>query len=205
MEAEFEFTGGALCLDFANTVNHRGQPQREEDSLGSYRDLLRWSQEAGTLGKVEAQRLERRAQRKPAMARNVLSRARTLREAIYQLFARPARTTPETELGAINREISQLASKVGLGSGAGRYAWLWQGAADDLARVLWPILRNVVELMTMPGRHVSVCEAKNCNWLFLDTSKNHSRRWCDMKVCGNRVKARRYYRRHARRRQGSGD
>jgi predicted RNA-binding Zn ribbon-like protein len=198
MESPFEFAGGALCLDFTNTVNHRGQPEREEDLLSNYGDLLRWSQEAGTLGKVEALRLERRAQRRPALARQILARARTLREAVYRLFARRARVTPLTELGVINREISHLASKVGLGSGAGRYAWQWRGVADDPERVLWPVLRNALELLTIPGQHVGVCQAKTCNWLFLDTSKNHSRRWCDMKVCGNRAKARRYYRRHVR-------
>jgi predicted RNA-binding Zn ribbon-like protein len=198
MQSEFEFTGGALCLDFTNTVNHRGQAQREEDLLRNYGDLLRWSLQAGTLGKVEALRLERRARRRPALSQNILSRARTLREAVYTLFTRRAVATPRAELGAINREVARLASKVGLGSGAGRYAWQWRGAANDPERVLWPVLRNALELLTMAGRHVGVCQAKTCNWLFLDTSRNHSRRWCDMKVCGNRAKARRYYRRHAR-------
>jgi predicted RNA-binding Zn ribbon-like protein len=198
MESEFEFTGGALCLDFANTVNHRGQPRREEDLLASYRDLLRWSQEAGSLGRLEVLRLERQVERKPALAREVLARARTLREAVYRLFAREAGSLPAAELGAINREVTKLAPNVGLGPGAGRYSWQWRGATDDLARVLWPVLRNALELLTMEGRHVGVCQAKTCNWVFLDTTRNHSRRWCDMKVCGNRAKARRYYRRHAR-------
>jgi predicted RNA-binding Zn ribbon-like protein len=199
MKAEFEFTGGALCLDFANTVNHRGQPRREEDLLASYRALLQWSQQAGSLGQRESLRLERQAERKPAAARSVLARARALREAVYRLFARASDASPAAELGTINQEVAKLAPKVGIGPGAGRYSWQWTGATDDLARVLWPVLRNALELLTMEGRHVGVCQAKTCNWLFLDTTRNHTRRWCDMKVCGNRAKARRYYRRHARR------
>jgi predicted RNA-binding Zn ribbon-like protein len=126
----------------------------------------------------------------------VLARARTLREAIFDLFA--GRAQPEASLAMMNREVSRLAAHVGLGPGAGRYSWQWTGARDDLERVLWPVLRNALELLTMASRHVGVCQAKTCDWLFLDTTKNHSRRWCDMRVCGNRAKAQRYYRRHAR-------
>ena len=40
---------------------------------------------------------------------------------------------------------------------------------------------------------VRECGASDCAWLFLDTSKNHHRRWCDMTRCGNRAKVRRFY------------
>jgi len=142
--------------------------------------------------------LERQAGRKPAIARDVVARARTLREAVYGLFVRQPGGLPAANLAAIHREAVRLAPNVGLGQGAGRYSWQWTGATNDLARVLWPVLRNALELLTMEGRHVGVCQAKTCKWLFLDTTRNHSRRWCDMKVCGNRAKARRYYRRHVR-------
>ena len=198
METEFEFTGGAVCLDFTNTVNHRGHPQRQEDLLRTYGDLLSWSRQAGILGKVEVQRLQQCASRRPALARRVLARARTLREAVYDLFAGLASADAKATLAAINAEVARLAPSVGLGPGPGRYSWQWTGAPDDPERILWPVLRNALELLTMEGRHVGVCQAKTCNWLFLDTTRNHSRRWCEMKVCGNRAKARRYYRRHAR-------
>jgi len=39
---------------------------------------------------------------------------------------------------------------------------------------------------------VRQCRGDNCGWLFVDGSKNHSRRWCDMRDCGNRAKVRRH-------------
>ena len=71
---------------------------------------------------------------------------------------------------------------------------MWQYAdSDALERPLWPIALNAVELATSSGvSRVKECASDNCNWLFLDVSKNRSRRWCDMKDCGNRAKARRH-------------
>jgi predicted RNA-binding Zn ribbon-like protein len=62
--------------------------------------------------------------------------------------------------------------------------------------MLWPIASSAADLLTSERlKKVRLCEAKTCTWLFLDESRNHSRRWCDMKVCGNREKARRHYQR----------
>lgn len=65
-----------------------------------------------------------------------------------------------------------------------------------LERILWPIAQSAAELLTSSELGtVRLCEAPDCAWLFLDQSCNRSRRWSDMKVCGNRQKARRHYQR----------
>src|SRR5438093_1265585 len=66
-------------------------------------------------------------------------------------------------------------------------------AADDLRSPLAPVIKSTVDLLTSPAiDRVRTCAADTCEWLFLDTTKNRTRRWCDMKVCGNREKVRRF-------------
>jgi predicted RNA-binding Zn ribbon-like protein len=60
--------------------------------------------------------------------------------------------------------------------------------------MLWPIVDAAADLLVRgePER-IKTCGSATCGWLFLDLSRNRSRRWCDMKDCGNRAKARRHY------------
>ncbi|MBI4413448.1 MAG: CGNR zinc finger domain-containing protein, partial [candidate division NC10 bacterium] len=76
------------------------------------------------------------------------------------------------------------------------FAWRWTGDGQRLDRMLWAVTRSAADLLTS-GELAAVreCEAETCAWLFMDRSRNRSRRWCDMKACGNRAKARRHYER----------
>ncbi len=70
------------------------------------------------------------------------------------------------------------------------YQWQWQ-TDDDLSRIIWPIALSALELLTSEEiKNVRQCPG--CGWLFLDTSKNKRRRWCDMRACGNRAKVKRH-------------
>jgi predicted RNA-binding Zn ribbon-like protein len=74
------------------------------------------------------------------------------------------------------------------------FRWRFSHEESDLAPMLAPVLRSVAELLTSEDLdRVRECDSGTCFWLFLDTSKNGTRRWCDMKVCGNREKARRHH------------
>jgi predicted RNA-binding Zn ribbon-like protein len=64
----------------------------------------------------------------------------------------------------------------------------------DLARVL--ALHALDLLQTMPPDRLRRCDGDGCGWLFLDTTRNHSRRWCSSRDCGNRDRARRHYTRN---------
>ena len=76
---------------------------------------------------------------------------------------------------------------------ASGFAWDWSGAGPALDRPLWPIARSAAELLTGPAHeHVKQCPGAHCGWVFLDLTKNHRRRWCEMEVCGSRAKVRRY-------------
>jgi len=125
----------------------------------------------------------------------VLRRARDLREAVFRIFARPG--TEGGDLDLLADEAARAAAERRLAATADGYAYTWP-ESDRLEQPLWPVALAAAELLTSAEERsrVKECAADNCNWLFLDMSRNRSRRWCDMKVCGNRAKARRFSARH---------
>jgi predicted RNA-binding Zn ribbon-like protein len=127
----------------------------------------------------------------PDHAAEVLAEAVVLRDALYDLFAAAAeeREPPATALAAFNRAVARL--QIGPD-----WSWTWSSCGDGLDSMLGPIAVSAAQLLTSAERErIRMCAADTCAWVFLDTSKNHSRRWCDMKQCGNRSKARRFYQR----------
>lgn len=193
--SDLEIIGGRLCLDFANTVSTRSESLRRE-YLGSYDELVSWSQHVGLLTDEEAEALRREAVRQPDMAAAVLVRAIALRETIYRIFSSVANDQQPEEgaLAAMNVALHGALSRLEISPSAGGFEWSWMVAEDELDRMLWPILRSSADLLTSAdlGR-VRTCARDGCDWLFVDMSKNRSRRWCSMEMCGSRVKSHRYY------------
>ena len=155
------------------------------------------------------------ARRRPSAAAAALRRARALREALFAIFSSIAGgdIPRAADLETLNDELAHALrhARLVIGQGSGRarsrsvhgkhvrYRYGWGGTSDDLERVLWPVARSAADLLTDDRlSRVRECDAGNCAWLFLDTSRNRSRRWCDMTVCGNREKALRHYRRTRR-------
>lgn len=196
--ATLKLLGGRLCLDFANTVEWHASDHPQE-WLASYSDLVLWGQHAGILTKRKAQQLFQQASDHAAGAAAVLEQAITLREAIYGIFAAVAhgRQPKAADLAALNEALPAALAQSRIVSTAEGFAWEWAGNEDALARLLWPLVRSAAELLTSRELHrVGQCaDDRGCGWLFLDTSRNHARRWCDMKDCGNRAKVREHYKR----------
>ncbi len=191
----FDLTGGLLCLDFANTVDDRTEFHPQE-LLNSYNDLVSWSEQAHVLTEQEAQRLLEKAARRPSEASRVLKRAVAIREAIFRIFKAVAEdASPEDEdLVSLSAAVADAQNHAQIVLKANGFIWNWAGNAGDLDRMLWPVVLSAADFLTSDELDtVRVCASDSCNWLFLDTSKNHSRRWCNMKSCGNREKARRFY------------
>lgn len=192
--ATFDFTGNYLCLDFSNTLHDRFMTPRE--SLNCYDDLVQWGQEAGILAEGEATRLRAEAIRHAEEAEHVRQQAIMLREAIFRIFyARLHDTLPEeSDLATLNAMLARAMTKASIHSNGDGFVWDWSSDDGELERIYWPIARSAAELLTAEElESVRMCAAEDCGWLFLDTSKNHTRRWCDMKSCGNRAKARKHY------------
>ena len=189
--------GGRVCLDFANTVGwHAGDNPSEH--LRSYADIVLWSRHAGILEDDQAYRLMHEAAERPDEADATFDRAIKLREAIYRIFsAIAADRRPETaDLDLLNDVLSEALPRLRVKLRAEGFTWSWADADGALDRVLWPVARSAAELLVSGelGR-VRECAGQGCGWLFVDVSRNRLRRWCDMKSCGNRAKARRHYER----------
>jgi len=190
----FDLSGGALCLDFVNTLGDRtGEP---DDHLQSYGDLLEFARQAGALPDPEVEELAEEEAADPEHAADTLSEAVRLREVIYRIFrAIAAGERPgDSDLDSLNSTLVEGLAKARLVREGDHYRWSWAGDCSCLERPLWQIAHSAADLLAS-GRldRVRVCDSNTCEWLFLDESRNRSRRWCDMSTCGNRAKARRHY------------
>ena len=189
--------GGRLSLDFANTADwHAGDHPVE--FLTRYSDLVAWSQQVGILTDRQVQHLLREAARLPVDATAVLERAIALREAIYRILSAISQGRPPqaADLATFNAELSGALAQSRIIATAEGFAWDWAGAEDALDRMLWPVVHDAAGLLTSEELdRVGECADNRCGWLYLDMSRNRSRRWCAMEDCGNRAKARRHYER----------
>jgi len=201
----FDLSGGHPALDFVNSLDKRFGDDGPLELLQNYADLLRFMEQTKLLDSSQTQRLTKSTD--PAAGTRALRSARELREALAVVFygtldgrAPPSEETRTLErhfrTAAQHRELHwQRATDAHFGP---RMVWEWgrsQGAAE---LPVWILSQAAAELMSSAAMaQVRACGADTCRWLFLDTSKNHTRRWCNMKVCGNRMKARRFHARHA--------
>jgi len=192
---KFQFVGGDLCLDFCNTVGGKRSATTRE-KLKSYADFVSWCEQAGLIANSAATTLLQRAARQPREAASVLERAIELREAIYRIFSALGlkKEADESDLARLNSELARAPGRLRLAASKDGFAWEWSNDGRALDQSLGPIARAAGDLLTHGEtvKHVSECAAENCGWLFVDSSKNHSRRWCEMRDCGNRAKVRRH-------------
>jgi predicted RNA-binding Zn ribbon-like protein len=184
-------------LDFVNTVDHRGSDRRTE-LLIDYNRLLQWAEEAKAVTPKSANRLRRLASKALGQAQSTLRHAIELRESIHSIFSAVAerRAIPSAALARLNASVQKAAEHARIVNTNRRFAWQWTQPDSNLESMLWPVARAASELLTSDDlTRVRHCASETCKWLFLDKTKNHRRRWCEMKTCGNRDKARRYYQR----------
>ncbi len=194
---KFELVAGTLCLDFANTLDDRYSGQSTE-LLKHYVDVARFGEDAGILSASRVDQLFALSMRSPDAASHALKAAISLREAIYQVFWAIAKRkpVPAGPLNTLNDFVQDASQHMRLVPEKRHFEWEFEDASTKLEQVLWPIARSAAELLTSEQlRFVRDCKSPTCQWLFLDTSKAHRRRWCDMKQCGNRAKNRAFWRR----------
>ena len=194
-EYAWDFCGGELAIDFTNTVGDRGTQPLEH--LNTFGDVVAWAEARRVLSKSAAAALRRRAAAEPEAARRAWRAAVALREALYNvLAAAPARRRPRpADLETLNASVRATYQRAALAASGDRFA-LDTAGDEALDAVLGPVVRAAVDLLTSDAiSQVGLCADDTCLWLFLDTTRSRTRRWCDMKSCGNRNKVRRF-RRH---------
>jgi predicted RNA-binding Zn ribbon-like protein len=194
--------GGSTALDFVNTLDWRLR-ERPVELLKTFPDLLRWGRSAGVLGPGEARRLRRWSLADPRTAGRALARAAEVREAIAALFQAMVggRDLPPGPLARLEAACRAAGGARSLRAGDGGAAWAWRDASPEPDRPAWAAALDAARILTSAERALlRQCGDAECGWFFLDTSRNRTRRWCSMLACGNRNKARRFYRRAAAKR-----
>ena len=195
----FDLDRRALCLDFLNTLSQRRLGVGER--LQRYVDLVRFAREADAIDQGAADELDAEAARHPRLAQRALREALILRELICRvLLAHGSGTLPApADLEELNHVLAEALAHRRLTTRGGALDWTWDAREMSLDRPLWPILESAAGLLTSErGTRVRQCASDTCGWMFLDRSPAGRRRWCDMKSCGNRAKARRHYQRQRR-------
>jgi predicted RNA-binding Zn ribbon-like protein len=197
----FELVAGALCLDFVNTVGDRAGTRRyARNYLQTYDDLIAWGLQTELLAEREAVTLRALAHRHPDDAVAALTRAVDLRETLHTVFSPIAhgRAIPRDAIADLNVILPSLLARARLEKtpDASACHWVFDVPAksddtDSFDRIIWSVVQSATALLTSHDlEHVHQCALENCGWLFLDLSKNKTRRWCAMKMCGNKAKVR---------------
>jgi predicted RNA-binding Zn ribbon-like protein len=205
-----KLVGGDPCLDFVNTVGGRltsgaasaTRSVVRDDKLGSYDDLLAWARHAALLSEKGARDLARVARRRPREATRVLSNAVASREALHRVLVSlmRGRVPPASDLATLNTALAAVRGQERLVPGPSGLQWEPAPPGSRLDSVLWPVWRAAAALLTSgDASRLRQCGGEGCGWVFLDRSRNRSRRWCTMEDCGNVSKVRRFRQRGRRR------
>ena len=196
--SKIPFLGGNLSLDFVNTVHDRHEdPLR--NLLKNYLDLVIWVYFATAINNSQKERLLQKGRENQLKANQIYRDSLQLREAFYDFIVNTINRNEVSQVNMqlINQWYSRASSSLELTRLDDRFVLDWEAGSFELESILWPIVRAFVNLVISEDRN-RIKQCFNCGYLFIDNSKNKSRRWCSMEICGNRVKARRYARKTLR-------
>ncbi len=184
-----------LCLAYVNTRFWRGR-EASTETLHDLTGLVGWLERSTGAGAEGMRGVTGWSRAHPRKAARLFVEAIDLREAMFGLFAALAtdKLVHEPDFAALKEALAQAPARRRLARSGGGYAWRIEPLAPSAPNLLAPVLWSAADLL-IEGAHGGIrqCANDECLWLFLDASKNATRRWCDMASCGNRAKARRHY------------
>lgn len=182
----------AVALDFANTSSGRGGPGRL-DHLREPEHVVAWAEHVGIVDEATATRIRKRLRDRSFAT--LLADALALREAIYRAavaISSGEAPIPE-DLALMKFACARAIGAADLAPRSGGFRWTWPVDPPVPETVLGPVALSAAGLLReVDLSRLKQCGGEHCGWLFFDLTKNNSRRWCDMSVCGNRSKARRH-------------
>lgn len=194
----YKLVGGRASLDLANTVSWPGTA-REHDWFDPPGNITLWARAAGLVDEPVRRRLDEALHGPHAdpaeLDRQVAEVGRIRAVVRTALTARAAGDSPSPEaVDDLNRLLAEACGRRLVDPET--LTWTW-AEPTTLPEVLAPAVHDAAEVLTgLDPRRLRLCPS--CDWLFHDTTRNASRRWCDMADCGSRDKALRYYHRHKR-------
>ena len=183
-----------MCLGFANTLAYRGSSPSE--SLHTFADLVKWCADVGVTPSHLVQYLREWSERHPKRVTDIFVAAIALREVVYRIFHAVASGThpDDVDLELLNRALGAAPLRTILTREADHFGWQVEESKPSATSILAPVLWSAADLLVGPQlTKLRECSNDKCLWLFLDDSKNGTRRWCSMQACGNRAKAHRHY------------
>ncbi len=188
-----DIVGGNPALDLVNTLS--GWNHEPEDWIPDIASFLVWARTCRALDEREKNEAARLAKSSPAAAERVLASAKELRFALWGLIdslehrqpAKPGDLSVITEWMrklALSEQVIVKRNKINF------------AISPNISVLELPNLRVTAAALSLlknfPPARIKTCAAHDCGWKFVDRSKNRSRRWCDMAVCGNLAKVRQY-------------
>jgi predicted RNA-binding Zn ribbon-like protein len=196
--ASFSRIGGALCLDFTNTVTWH--PDGEINERWLHPDaFIAWALHAGAVAASELRASARGRGRRTAVSpgRQQLRDAMCIRRSLHEVFSAMARNTRPMAhaLAATDHFVRAAQRRCGLRflPRANRYQWDVVANARPFETALARVASSALSLLRSDTHVVKLCANPHCGWLFLDESRRQNRRWCDMAECGARHKSRAHY------------
>jgi predicted RNA-binding Zn ribbon-like protein len=182
---------GKLALDFTNSESGRGGV-KHLDHLQTAADLITWASHADIISKKDALLSQRAIKGQSKLSRQLITRGRSLRETVYQVNSCviAGRQPADKLLRSLTAAHAEMLAVATLTLHADNYAWTWDPRIELTAAILGPITVSALTLLIQADlSRIKQCNGNHCGWLFFDGTKNKSRQWCDMSVCGNRAKA----------------
>ncbi len=194
-QSRFVFLGNHRCLDFINTQLIKNS--RPADLLERFHDLVSWMMGAQILDPTQAKEAIRRWGGQPEGDR-VFEQARAFRETLRQMVEKIVRrrTVPSASVAAVNALLRRRWGYRQLVLRSGRFEIETLAELGEPINLLIPIGEAAADLLSRGDLSlIKRCQNRDCVLYFYDTTKNHARRWCSMRVCGNRMKVAAHYRR----------
>lgn len=197
---DMRLDGGMLCLNFVNTVDDRSR-ENPYQYLRHYRDLLEFCAYAGAITAKERQVLEKMAKAFSRQAQQEFEKLIGLRELLYTIFSGiiAKRKPPAPELQQLGDLTAQAYGHIELLADQGIRLGFARPALEQPFR---RIVQDAVGLLTSDELPL-LKKCPSCHWLFIDRSKNHSRRWCSMATCGDISKVKEAYHRKKKKKRTS--
>jgi len=192
-----QLDGGVACLDFINS-GYDTEKEVIVERLHTYTDLLLLAERLSLVSHSMSKELAKRSENNKIKAKQVLITARKAREVMFEIFSQIAAGEPENinkkNLEAFNAFLLSARNSEQFEIVNGKLELLQSTTSANLMQPLWAFFNSAFHLLRDGDQHlIKQCSA--CAWLFLDQTKNHRRKWCDMQTCGSIEKSKRYYRR----------